>query len=98
MKDTKSQGEQRNRPARPAVGSSKGQPDNERGAGRASREEREAEERRDEESEPTVAPVSGVAMSGTGAPVRSRSHSGTTTTPGAGPSPNPIVTPETKKR
>ncbi|MDT3678027.1 MAG: GNAT family N-acetyltransferase [Burkholderiaceae bacterium] len=97
MKATKSGGEQRNRPGRPATGDRKDRVDNERDASQEGREERLAEERRDEESEPTVAPVSGVAMSGTGAPVRSRSHSGTTTMPGAGPSPNPIVTPETKK-
>ncbi|MCD6679757.1 MAG: GNAT family N-acetyltransferase [Burkholderiaceae bacterium] len=97
MKDTKSEGERQNRPGRPRAGSSEGPADNERGADQAAREEREAEERHDEESEATVAPVSGVAMSGTGAAVRSRSHSGTTTMPGAGPSPNPIVTPETKK-
>ncbi len=97
MKATKGEGGQRNQPERPAVGSRKGRADRERDESREAREERLAEERHDEESEPTVAPVSGVAMSGTGAPVRSRSHSGTTTMPGAGPSPNPIVTPETKK-
>jgi hypothetical protein len=52
------------------------------------------EQRGAAESDTTTAPVSGAAMSGTGAPVRSRSHSGTTTTPGAGPNPNPIIGPD----
>lgn len=94
----KDKGEKRTGQAAPPPSGGAGRRERTEPGKRKKREPGEPIEHGPTQRETTTAPVSGGAMSGTGASVRSRSHSGTTTTPGAGPNPNPIVSPDGDER